>query len=58
MRQTSAESEGVFDFLMALFQENWEELAAKAGLSETDVEVLLDYAAMFCANIGNYRVRL
>jgi dipeptidyl-peptidase III len=58
LRQTSPESEPVYDFIMALYATcggNWNALAEKAGVSEEDLASFLEYAAMFLGNCGNYK---
>lgn len=46
---------------MALYSScdgDWERLATLAKLDFRDVQLLLDYAATFLSNMGNYYVRL
>ncbi len=45
---------------MALYSScdgNWERLATLANLDFFDVQLFLDYAAIFLSNMGNYYVR-
>lgn len=59
LRQTSQESETIYNLLSALYEAtegNWEKLADTAGIARHDLDHFLDYACMFLANLGNYRV--
>jgi dipeptidyl-peptidase-3 len=59
LRQTSPEGEGIFDLILTLNREvvgDWRMLLGISGLTEHDLDMLLEYFAMFLANIGNYRV--
>lgn len=60
LRQTSPEAEGIFDLILTLNKEvkgNWRNLLGTLNFTEEDLDMLLEYFAMFLANIGNYRVR-
>lgn len=59
LRQTSKESEKIYDLIISLYQAangSWQELASRMDVSYKDMEYFLDYASMFLANVGNYRV--
>ncbi|PKY06621.1 dipeptidyl peptidase III [Aspergillus campestris IBT 28561] len=56
-RQVSPEANDIFDFVIALYDGcdgDWERLATVAGVEFHDVQLLLDYAATFLSNMGNY----
>jgi len=58
LRQTSPESEPIYDFIMALHAASggdWHALAQKADVNEKDMASFLEYAAMFLGNCGNYK---
>jgi dipeptidyl-peptidase III len=58
LRQISPESEAVYDFIIRLHKSSggdWKGLAAKAEVSETDLNHFLEYAVMFLGNNGNYK---
>ncbi|KAJ8129244.1 hypothetical protein O1611_g4391 [Lasiodiplodia mahajangana] len=58
LKQTSQESERIYDLIVALYRVaggKWQDLAAKAEVGSQDLEYFLDYAAMLLANVGNYR---
>lgn len=60
-KQVSPEANAIFDFIMTLHDScdgDWERLATQAQLDLHDVELFLDYAAVFLSNLGNYYVRL
>lgn len=60
-QQVSPESNSIFDFIMALYNScdgDWERLACRADIDFRDVQLFLDYAALFLSNMGNYYVRL
>ena len=59
MRQCSPESPIIFDMLQSIFitaerPETLVTLCQTAGLSDTDIELFLDYATKFYGNLGNY----
>ncbi len=59
LRQTSPESEGIFDFIVELHKAcegQWSTLANEDGVGREDVESFLDYAGQFLAHLGNYYV--
>ena len=61
MNQASSESEGIFDFIMAMRADcsgDWSKVSAIDGVSQDDVERFLEYAATVCSNMGNYLVSL
>ncbi|KAH8910857.1 putative dipeptidylpeptidase III [Coniochaeta sp. PMI_546] len=58
LRQVSPESEHIYDFIIALHKASggdWKALAEKAGISEADLAAVLQYAAQFLGNAGNYK---
>lgn len=58
LRQVSPESEPIYDFIISLYRSSggdWEGLAKKAGISETQLTQFLEYAAQFLGNSGNYK---
>ena len=65
LRQVSPESNGVFDLLMEMhrdchnsYEGDWTRLADACGVSRTEIDAFLSYAAAFLSNVGNYYVRL
>lgn len=57
LRQVSPEAIGIFDFILELYNTcsgEWSILAAKCGISPSDMAVFLEYAATFLSNFGNY----
>ncbi|KAH6621473.1 dipeptidyl peptidase III [Chaetomium sp. MPI-SDFR-AT-0129] len=57
LRQTSPESEGIFDFIIELHKAcdgQWFELVRENGVDSQDVKGFLDYAGQFLAHLGNY----
>lgn len=60
-KQVSPEANLIFDFVMALHNScdgDWESLAIRANLGIGEVQLFLDYAAVFLSNLGNYYVSL
>lgn len=58
LRQTSQEAEGIFDFIIALHRAckgQWSVLQDH-GLTENEVDVWLEFSAMFLSSLGNYFV--
>ncbi|KAL2757529.1 hypothetical protein ACRALDRAFT_1028798 [Sodiomyces alcalophilus JCM 7366] len=58
LRQVSPESEDIYDFLISLHKASggdWDGLAKKAGIDETQLTQFLEYAAQFLGNSGNYK---
>lgn len=58
MNQCSPESESTFDLIMTLYKSgsgDWNALAQKAGVSDEEMKLFIEYAAMFLANTGNYK---
>ncbi|KAI1437545.1 peptidase family M49 [Xylaria sp. CBS 124048] len=58
LRQTSPESEPIFDFILALHKScggDWKGLQSKAGISDEDLNHFFNYAAQFLGNAGNYK---
>ncbi|GJC92370.1 peptidase family M49 protein [Colletotrichum higginsianum] len=58
LRQLSPESEPIYDFIIALHKSSggdWNSLAKKAGVDETQLSYFLEYAAQFLGNNGNYK---
>ena len=57
LTQVSPEAPGIFDLIIELHQAtagDWNVLREVCGLSETDVDDFLEYAATFLSNLGNY----
>ncbi|KAG9250319.1 dipeptidyl peptidase III [Emericellopsis atlantica] len=57
MRQTSPESEGIYDFILELHKAcggQWSRLVDAHGAKQKDVDALLEFAAQFLAHLGNY----
>jgi len=58
LRQTSPESESIYDFILALHKASngdWKSLAARANVDEQGLAAFLQYAAQFLGNAGNYK---
>lgn len=58
LRQISPESEAIYDLILALHKSvggDWNALASKAGIEESELTLFLEYAAMFLGNNGNYK---
>ncbi|KAF2722797.1 dipeptidyl-peptidase III [Polychaeton citri CBS 116435] len=58
LRQTSPESEGIYDFILALhksFNGDWKKAQSAAGISDEDLQHFLSYAAQFIGNTGNFK---
>jgi dipeptidyl-peptidase-3 len=58
LRQVSAESEHIYDFIVALHKHSKGDYAAvakEAGLSQEETDAYLNYAAQFLGNLGNYK---
>jgi dipeptidyl-peptidase-3 len=58
LRQTSPESESIYDFIIELYKASngdWKSLQTKAGISDEELKYFLEYAAMFLGNCGNYK---
>ncbi|KAF1911734.1 peptidase family M49-domain-containing protein [Ampelomyces quisqualis] len=58
LRQVSAESEHIYDFIIALHKHSksdYSALAKEAGLSQEEIDAYLNYAAQFLGNLGNYK---
>ncbi|KAL8693137.1 MAG: hypothetical protein Q9218_001989 [Villophora microphyllina] len=57
LRQVSLESPSIFDLIIGLFmasQGDWLSLASETNVSAENLELWLEYAAIFLGNIGNY----
>ncbi|ORY66360.1 peptidase family M49 [Pseudomassariella vexata] len=57
-RQTSPESEAIYDFILALHKSSggdWKALQAKAGISDAELNHILQYSTQFLGNNGNYK---
>lgn len=58
LRQVSPESEGIYDFILALHKGcngDWKKLQADAGVAEEDVKQFLNYSAQVLGNGGNFK---
>jgi dipeptidyl-peptidase-3 len=58
LRQCSAESEHIYDFIIALHKQckgDYSASAKEAGLSPDEIDTYLNYAAQFLGNLGNYK---
>ncbi|QYT02480.1 Dipeptidyl peptidase 3 [Trichoderma simmonsii] len=58
LRQLSPESEPIYDLIIALHKSangDWNALAQKAGVDESELTLFLEYVAMFLGNMGNYK---
>jgi dipeptidyl-peptidase-3 len=58
LRQTSPESESIYDFIIELYNASngdWKSLQKQAGISDEELKYFLEYAAMFLGNSGNYK---
>jgi dipeptidyl-peptidase-3 len=58
LRQTSPESEPIFNLIIALYKTlngDWNSLTQKTGVSAQDLQYFLEYAAQFLGNCGNYK---
>lgn len=58
LRQLSPESEPIYDLIVTLHKScggDWNSLASKAGVEESELTSFLEYAAMFLGNAGNYK---
>jgi dipeptidyl-peptidase-3 len=58
LRQVSAESEHIYDFIVALHKHSkgdYVAVAKEAGLSQEETDAYLNYAAQFLGNLGNYK---
>jgi dipeptidyl-peptidase-3 len=54
----SPESENIYDFIISLHKASggdWQALAKKAGVDETQLDHFFSYAAQFLGNSGNYK---
>lgn len=61
MRQVSPESESIFNLILALYSHcngNIASLFRSCQLSDEDLGHFQDYAAIFLANLGNYKVSI
>lgn len=59
LRQTSQESEGIFDGIVALCKatkRQCKDIAKRRDITTAELEFFLEYAGMFFGNVGNYRV--
>ncbi|KAK8090103.1 dipeptidyl peptidase 3 [Apiospora hydei] len=58
LRQISPESEAIYDFIVALHKStggDWKALQSKAGISDEELQLFLEYSAQFLGNNGNYK---
>ncbi|KAM3443651.1 hypothetical protein MY4824_000537 [Beauveria thailandica] len=61
MRQVSAESPGIFDFIMDLYHAcdgQWNRLVTECNITDRELQAFLEYAATFLCNLGNYYASL
>ena len=59
LRQTSEESEAIFELIMALHgkcEGKWSILAKECGISDSEMRAFLTYAGQFLCNLGNFYV--
>jgi dipeptidyl-peptidase-3 len=59
LRQTSFESEAIFEFIISLYHTcdgKWERLVDEDVASEDDMTSFLGYAGLFLYNLGNFYV--
>lgn len=59
LRQTSPEAEGIFDFILELHKAcngKWHTFL-DYGMTQEDLDIWLEFAAMFLSGMGNYFVR-
>jgi dipeptidyl-peptidase-3 len=59
LRQTSPESEGIFDLILQLHKAcngRWSALVDDAKVEQKEVDAVLEFAAQFLAHLGNYYV--
>ncbi|KAF2702775.1 peptidase family M49 [Pleomassaria siparia CBS 279.74] len=58
LRQTSSESEAIFDIFMSLYDKaagDWTSILDLSGVTKDELDAFLEYGAMVLANFGNYR---
>jgi dipeptidyl-peptidase-3 len=59
LRQVSAESPDIFDFIMDLHSAcggDWDTLTTRCEILPEELDALLEYAATFLCNLGNFYV--
>ncbi|KAF1738926.1 putative dipeptidyl peptidase 3 [Beauveria bassiana] len=57
MRQVSAESPDIFDFIMDLYHAcdgQWSRLVTECSITDGELQAFLEYAGTFLCNLGNY----
>jgi dipeptidyl-peptidase-3 len=57
LRQTSRESEIIFDFIIALYHVcdgKWSVFAERCGITEAELAAFLSYPGLFLYNLGNF----
>ncbi|KAK6507658.1 hypothetical protein TWF481_006083 [Arthrobotrys musiformis] len=57
LRQVSPEANGIFDFLMSMYQAcdgQWKDLIERCEIGAEELHAFLEYAALFLCNLGNY----
>lgn len=60
MRQTSPESEDIFDHIIQLYRScdgEWVRLIDRCKISDDELNAFLAYAGLFLYNLGNFYVR-
>jgi hypothetical protein len=59
LRQVSSESNGIFDFIIGLYEScsgDWDKLVSENYITQDELHAFLEYAATFLSNMGNYYV--
>jgi len=59
IRQVSSEANGIFDFIIELYNSyggQWATCVKDGDVTEQELSAFLDYAALFLTNLGNYFV--
>jgi dipeptidyl-peptidase-3 len=60
LRQSSAEAEGIFDFILELHRAcggDWNSFVDR-GVTQEELDLWLEFGGMFMSNLGNYYVRI
>ena len=59
LKQVSPEAEEIFDLIIELYKScsgRWHMLCKRCGISSDETKALVEYSALFLANLGNYYV--